>query len=121
MMLLEHMLNLGVKQKKTMEKEKWSNLDDYQNNKLKVIDEHKRNQLSKLPILKKITEITITDVNLVFDATSMYSSAMWDEKSVYAKIGTANDSTSNMKDENVQKIKTQTFTQGTTILKELYH
>ena len=56
-----------------------------------------------------------------FDATSLYPSAMWDEKSTYRKTGTGYVSTPDMKDEIVGNVDTQTFTQGSAILKVVYH
>ena len=56
-----------------------------------------------------------------FDATSLYPSAMWDGKSIYPRIETGYPFTPDMNDEIVQKFNTQTFNQGSAILKVLYY
>ena len=56
-----------------------------------------------------------------FDATSLYPSAMWDNESIYPRIETGYPFTPDMNDEIVQKFNTQTFTQGSAVLKVLYY
>ena len=51
------------------------------------------------------------------DVTNLYPSAMWDEKSNYSKIETGYVQTKYMNNGLVEKFKTQTFTQGSAILK----
>ena len=46
---------------------------------------------------------------------------MWDEKSIYPRIETGHAFTRDMNDEIVEKFNTQTFTQGSTILKVKYY
>ena len=46
---------------------------------------------------------------------------MWDEKSVYSRIETSYVLTKDMNDELVEKLITQTFNQGSAILKIKYH
>ena len=46
-------------------------------------------KLSELPIHEKLRKLNPDDVKMDFDATSLYQSAMWDEKPVYPKIETA--------------------------------
>ena len=43
-------------------------------------------KLSKLPIHEKLKILNLDNVMIDFDATSLYPSAMYDEKSVYPKI-----------------------------------
>ena len=47
-----------------------------------------KKELNKLPIHKKLQKLNVNDVMMDFEATSLYPSAMWDEKSVYPKIET---------------------------------
>ena len=56
-----------------------------------------------------------------FDATSLYFLAIWDEKSIYPIIETGYVFTTDMKDETVQKILIETFTQGSAILKVMFY
>ena len=59
-----------------------------------------------------------------FDATSLYPSAMWDEKSVYAKIETGFVCKLHMNDVYVKSINNQTFNQDgdeSAILKKKYY
>ena len=60
---------------------------------LKTIDydevertKHTNKKLNKLTIHKSLQKLNLNDVMMDFDATSLYPSAMWDEKSVYPKI-----------------------------------
>ena len=46
---------------------------------------------------------------------------MWDDNSIYPRIETGYPFTPDMNDEIVQKFNTQTFTQGSAILKVLYY
>ena len=39
-----------------------------------------------LPIHKELSKLHSNETQMDFDATSLYPSAMWDEKSVYPKI-----------------------------------
>ena len=55
-----------------------------------------------------------------FDATSLYPSAMWDEKSLYPKIETGYAFTPNLNDQIVAKSNNQTLAQGSAILKISY-
>ena len=54
---------------------------------------------------------------MVYDATSFYLSARYDDTSVYPKIETGYAFTLDMNDENVEKLNNQTFTQGSALLK----
>ena len=54
-----------------------------------------------------------------FDATSVYPSAIWDEKLIHPKFQTGCAFTLHMNDEIVKKINTETFPQGSAILNVL--
>ena len=79
-----------------------------------------KNQLSKITIHIKIGEYILTDVLLDFDATGLYLSAMWDEKSIYPKSETVCAFAPDMRDEFVEKISTQSFSRENANLKVLY-
>ena len=53
---------------------------------------------------------------IVYDATSFYLSARYDDRSVYPKIETGYAFTLDMNEENVEKLDNQTFTQGSALL-----
>ena len=61
---------------------------------------------SKLPIPMNLREVTLTKVSMAFVSRSLYTSAIWVEKSVYFEIETGNAFTPNMNDENVEKVTT---------------
>ena len=42
-----------------------------------------------LPIYKNMSKLDLIETQLDFHATSLYSSAMWDENGVYPKIETS--------------------------------
>ena len=66
-------------------------------------------------------EIKLIESLWVFDADGLYPSAMWDKKSLYPWIETAYAFTRDMNDELVEKFNTQTFNQGSAILKFKYY
>ena len=55
--------------------------------------------------------MNFSDVLMVFDATSSYLSAMWDEKSDYTKIGSGFASKLHMKKTYVDAFNNQFFNQ----------
>ena len=74
------------KQRKIIEDEYDSKFKDYRDIDVEEKTEHINKELNKLPIHKKLQKLNHNDVMMDFDATSLYPSAMWDEKSVYPKI-----------------------------------
>ena len=80
-----------------------------------------KDQLNKLPILKKIAKFSVTDVSMDFDETSLYPSAIWVEKLFYLKPETGFAFSLVTNEEIVEKFKTQTFTKCSAILKELQY
>ena len=56
-----------------------------------------------------------------FDATTLYSSAMWDDENVYPKIETEYPFTLDMKDELVEKFNSSNFNQDGALLKAKYY
>ena len=43
-------------------------------------------KINKLPVHEKLQKLNLNDVTMDFDATSLYTSAIWDENSVFPKI-----------------------------------
>ena len=77
------------KHRKIIENEYDSQFNDYRDNDKEDRTEHISKELNKLPIHKKIQKLDVNnDVMLDFYGNSLYTSAMWDENSVYPKIET---------------------------------
>ena len=62
-----------------------------------------------LPIHKELSKLDLNKTQMDFDATSLYPSAMWDEKSVYPKIETGFAFKQHMNDIYVEAFNNQTF------------
>ena len=62
-----------------------------------------------LPIHKHLAKLNSNKTQLDFDATNLYSSAMWVENSVYPKIETGFAFKPNMNDVYVEAFNNQTF------------
>ena len=83
--ILEKHFDYTNKHRKTIENEYDSQFNNYSD-----IDEEERTKyinkkLNKPPIHKNLQKLNLNDVMMDFDATSLYPSAMWDEKSNYPK------------------------------------
>ena len=99
------------KQRKIIEAEYDSKFNDYRENGEEERFEHINKELNKLPIHKKLQKLNLYDVMMDFDATSLYPSAMWDEKSVYPKIETGFAFKPYMNNVYVEAFNNQTFNQ----------
>ena len=99
------------KQRKIIENEFDSKFKDYRDNDEEERTEHIYKELNKLPIHKKLQKLDVNDVMMDFDATSLYPSAMWDEKSVYPKIETGFAFKPHMNNVYVEAFNNQTFNQ----------
>ena len=75
--------------RKIIEDEYDSKFKDYRDIDVEERTEHINKELNQLSIHKKLQKLDHNDVMMDFDATSLYPSAMWDEKSVYPKIESA--------------------------------
>ena len=95
--------------RKIIENEYDSNFKDYRDIDEEERSEHINKELNKLPIHKKLQKLDVNDVMMDFDATSLYPSAMWDEKSVYPKIETGFAFKPHMNDIYVDAFNNQTF------------
>ena len=119
--IIEEYLNYKKKYYDIYKKEYESQFDDYrlenEDDKEKYINE----KLSNLKIHKLLKQIEIIDLLWDYDATSLYPSAMWDEKSIYPRIETGYAYKSHMNDELVNKFNNQTFNKGSAILKIKYY
>ena len=97
------------KQRKIIENEDDSKFKDYRDNDEEERTEHINRELNKLPIHKKLQKLDVNDVMMDFDATSLYPSAMWDEKSVYPKIESGFAFKPHMNNVYVEAFNNQTF------------
>ena len=91
--------------------------DEYEDEKQKYINEN----LSQLPIHQLIKQLKLDELLWNFDAVSLYPSAMWDEKSTYARIETGYAFTRDMNKFLVHKFNNSNFNQGSAILKINYY
>ena len=80
----------------------------------------KNEDLGKLPFHQFPKKLSFSGLLWDFDAISLHPSNMWDEKSVYPQIDTGYAFAKDMRDELVNKLNNQTFTQGKAILKNKY-
>ena len=106
---------------KIFEKEYENKFDDYRNEDKDEKERYINEKLSQLPIHQLIKQIKLDELLWDFDATSLYPSAMWDEKSIYPRIETGYAYTRDMNNEIVEKFNNQTFNQGSAILKIKYY
>ena len=97
------------KQRKNIEDEYDSQFNDYRDIDEEERTEHINKELNKLPIHKKLQKLNLNDVMMDFDATSLYPTAMWDEKSVYPKIETGLAFKPHMNIVYVEAFKNQNF------------
>ena len=98
-------------QRKIIEGEYDSKFKDYRG-----IDEEERTEninqeLNKLPIHKKLQTLNLNDVMMDFDATSVYTSAMWGEIFVYPKIESGFAFKPHVNNVYVEAFNNQTFNQ----------
>ena len=66
-------------------------------------------KLNMLPIHKELSKLDSNKTQMDFNATSLYPSAMWDERSVYPKIKTGFVFKPHMNDVSVEAFNNQTF------------
>ena len=106
---------------KNIEKEYENQFNDYRDENLEEKGKYINEKLSHLPIHQLIKQIKLEELLWDFDATSLYPSAMWDEKSIYPRIETGYSFTRDMNKFLVYRFNNQTFTQGSAILKIKYY
>ena len=81
--LLEKYFKFLNKYEKKYAKEFDSKNDDYRDIDQKEKTDYINKKLNMLPIHKELSKLNSNKTQMDFDATSLYPSAMWDEKSVY--------------------------------------
>ena len=101
---------------KIYEEEYESKFDDYRDGEVEEKEKFVNEKLSQLPIQIKLDELFWDS-----DAVSLYSSAMWDEKSIYPRIEPGYAFTKGMSKKLVKKLNTDKFNQGSVILKTKYY
>ena len=106
---------------KIFEKEYEDQFDDYRLENVEEKEKYVNEKLSQLPLHRLIKQIKLEELLWDFDATSLYPSAMWDEKSIYPRIETGYSFTRDMNKYLVHRFNNQTFTQGSAILKIKYY
>ena len=84
--ILEKYFEFLNKYEKQYAKEFDSEYDDYRDINQKEETDYINKKLTMLPIHKELSKLDSNKTQMDYDATSSYPSAMWDEKSVYAKI-----------------------------------
>ena len=100
---------------KIFEQEYENQFDDYRDEDIDEKEKYINEKLSQLPIHRLIKQIKLDLWD--FDATSLYPSATWDEKSIYPRIETGYRFTRDKNKTLVYRFNNQTFTQGSAILK----
>ena len=86
-----------------------SKYDDYRDINKKEKTNFINKKLNMLPILRELSKLDSNKTQMVFDATSLYPSAMWDKNSVYPKIETGFAFKPHMNDVYVKAFNDQTF------------
>ena len=119
--IIEEYLRYKKKYFDIYEKEYESQFNDYrlenEDDKEKYINE----KLGNLRIHKLLKQIELKELLWDFDATSLYPSAMWDEKSIYPRIETGYAFMRDMNKFLVHKFNNGNFNQGSAILKIKYY
>ena len=122
--LLEKYFEFLNRYQKQYAKELDSEYDDYRNIDEKEKTKYINKKLNMLPIHKELSKLEANKTQTDFDATSLYPSAMWDEKSVYPKIETGFAFKPHMNDVYVKAFNDQTFNEDgdeSAILKIKYY
>ena len=118
---IEAFMEYKNKHFKIFEKEYENQFDDYRNENVEEKEKYINEKLSQLPIHQLIKQIKLEELLWDFDATSLYPSAMWDEKSIYPRIETGYSFTRDMNKYLVHRFNNQTFSQGSAVLKIKYY
>ena len=115
--IIEEYLRYKKKHFEIFEKEYESKFDDYRNENVDEKEKDINEKLSNIRLHKIIKQIELDHLTWDFDAVTLYPSSMWDEKSIYPKMGTGYAFTRNMIEELLEKFNNQAFTQGSVFLK----
>ena len=109
--ILEKYFDILNKYEKQYAKKFDSEYDDYRDIDQKEKTDYINKKLNMLPIHKELSKLDSNKTQMDYDATSLYPSAMWDEKSVYPKIETGFAFKPDMNDVYVEAFNNQTFNQ----------
>ena len=118
---MEAYLEYKNKYFKNYEKEYESKINEYKDEDVEEKENYINENLSKLLVHQLIKHIKLDERLWDFHAVPLYPSPMWDENSISPRIKTGYALTRNMKDESIEKFNTQTFNQGSSILKIKYY
>ena len=86
-----------------------SKYDEYSQNNQKEKTESYDNKPNMLSIHGQLSELDLNITQMVFDATSLHSSALWDKSNVHPKIKTGNSFKPDMNDIVVNDFNKKTF------------
>ena len=115
--IIEAYMKYKNKHFKMFEKDFEGQFNDYGHENIEAKERFINEKLSNLRLHKILKRRELVHLLWDFDAVSLYPSAMWDPKSIYPKIETGYSFKREMIYELVEKLNTQTFTQGSAILK----
>ena len=107
--ILDEYFEYTNKHRKKTENEYDSQVEDYRGNDEEQRTKHINEELNKLPIHKNLQKLNLNDVTVDFDATILYTSAMWDENSVCPEIETGFAFKPLMNNIYVEAFNTQNF------------
>ena len=102
---------------KFIKEEYESKFNDYRDIDEEEMNNYINKKMGDFPSQKLLQELGLNDLIWDFEAVSLYPSAMSEEKSLFSRIENVYAFKLNMNDELVEKFNTQTFTQGSAILK----
>ena len=122
--ILEKYFEFLNKHEKEYKKEFDSNYGDCRDINQKEKEKYVNKKLNMLPIHKELSKLDSKKTQMDFDATSLYPSAMWDENSVYPKIGTGFAFKPHMNGVYVEAFNNQSFNEDgdeSAILTIKYH
>ena len=122
--ILEKYFEFLNKYEKQYAKEFDSKYNDYRDIDQKEKEKYVNRKLNMLPIHKELSKLDSNKTQMDFDATSLYPSAMRDEKSVYPKIETGFAFKPHMNNVYVEALNNQSFNENgdkSAILKIKYH
>ena len=108
---LEKYFEVLSKFEKQNAKEFDSKYDDYGDIHQKEKTDYINKKLIMLPFHEELSKLDLNWTRMEYDATSLYPSAMWDEKSVYPKRETGFAFKPHKNDVYVEAFKNQTFNQ----------
>ena len=114
---MEAYMEYKIKQFEIFKKEYEYQFNDYRDENVEDKEKYINEKLNNLRLHKIFKRIELIHLLWDFDAVGLYLSAMWDKNSIYPKMETGYAFEKHMKNELVEKISNQIFTQGSAILK----